>query len=356
MERSKLQTATRVLILVDSINKRFPGFSKIIGGIQSALPDAVMIDSLEGVSNSDIVIAVGIVAAKRLAESGLPKRIAFIIDSSLLGYSSVCRFYLRKRMFLDKELYLNFLRYVKYYPIERKIVKVFQTVIVVSIHDCEYLKKKFGCSNMSVLSNGVDADDHQPGERREFDYTLGVLAYWGAGAYDDFKWFIESYLPELQKTFPQLRMITAGRGASAEMIEEFRRHGIEHVGEIEKLSDFFKNIDIFITTLRKECGILNKVLDAFAHKKIVLGLRHNMLAFKELHDGYFTYDTIGEMISAIQTIRENPILIEAMTQKAFAYVKEYHDWNKNYAALSLMVTALANADTNAGSSSQTIDR
>jgi glycosyltransferase involved in cell wall biosynthesis len=151
-------------------------------------------------------------------------------------------------------------------------------------------------------------------------------------------------------------MITAGRGASVAMIEEFHRHGVEHVGEVGDLNDFFGNIDIFITTLRKECGILNKVLDAFAHKKIVLGLRHNMLAFKELHDGYYTYESIDEMISAIETIRNEPVLIEAMTQKAFAYIKEYHDWDKNYAVLRRMVASLGKAAANEGFSSQTLDR
>ena len=66
--------------------------------------------------------------------------------------------------------------------------------------------------------------------------------------------------------YPQLKVIAAGRGADNTVKEYFDRNRIIFLGEVENLCDFFNSIDIYITTVRKECGILNKVLDAFIKK------------------------------------------------------------------------------------------
>jgi glycosyltransferase involved in cell wall biosynthesis len=330
-------------IFVDPINAQFPGFLVIIRHAQKSLQDAVVIHSLEGRNETDIILALGIVASKQLMESGLPKRVSFLIDSSILGFASVCKFYLRRRDVLSRELYIDFLRYLKYYPIELAILRSFQTVIVVSPHDGSYLQHRFELSNVRVIPNGVSLPIIPQTAAKDFDYTLGILSYWGKGTYHDVSWFIRDFLPQLRERFPGLRLVTAGRGADEEMIRYLRRNKVEHIGEIERLEDFFDRIDIVITTLRKECGILNKVLDAFAHKKIVLGLRHNMYAFNELKGGFFTYDTLEEMAERINFIHNNPSIVDQMTERAFAYAREQHDWTTNYRQLKEIVSYVQSA-------------
>ncbi len=104
--------------------------------------------------------------------------------------------------------------------------------------------------------------------------------------------------------------------------------------ELDSLDEFYNEIDIYITTVRKECGILNKVLDSFAHKKIVVALQHNMLAFRELKNGFLTYNSIEELISKIEFIRDNQEQINIMTKNAYDFILTEHSWEKNYSKLN----------------------
>lgn len=45
-------------------------------------------------------------------------------------------------------------------------------------------------------------------------------------------------------------------------------------------------IDIYVATVPKRCGILNKVLYAFSHKVLTLGAKESFTAFYELENVY----------------------------------------------------------------------
>ena len=295
------------------------------------------ITSLEGVSAGQKVIPLGIVASKIYLQKFPEGRIAFIIDSALLCFESMVKFYTKRKIFFNKHLIGAALRYVKYYFIEKKVTEKFDKVVVVSEHDASYLREKFNCSNIEVIMNGADFPDLSHKKPKEFDFTFGILSYWGAGNYHDVEWFFTDYLPKLRKIYPGAKVITAGRGADEETLQVFERNGIEHLGEIDDLWDFFNRIDIYITTLRKECGILNKVLDAMAHKKIVVGLEHNMYAFKNLKDGYFTYKNLGELVADIEMIKKDPESVQRKVNNAYQFLYENNNWTDNYQRMKSLI-------------------
>ena len=72
---------------------------------------------------------------------------------------------------------------------------------------------------------------------------------------------------------------------------------------------------------------MNKVLDAFAHKKIVVGYEPNMRAFSALKNGYFTYNNAEEMAQRITFIRDNPGVVSEMVNNALKYVLKNHNWD-----------------------------
>lgn len=315
---------------VDKVNEKFPGFSKIIDKVKDVFINVKTINSLANIKDNDRIIPFGIVGSNLYLKKYKKGGIAFIMDSSTLCFLSMMRFYIRRRIFFNKHLIGATLRYVKYYFIERKVIRNFDKVIVVSEHDASYLESKFNCSNIEVITNGADFPDLSKKQSKEFTFTLGILSYWGAGNYNDVNWFFSEYLPQLKTIYPDIKIITAGRGADNYTLNLFKQHDIEHMGEIDDLWLFFNRIDIYITTLRKECGILNKVLDAMAHQKIVVGLEHNMYAFKNLKEGFFTYKNINELVQVLQTIKVNPELVESKVNNAYKFVSKHHNWVTNY--------------------------
>ncbi|RYX87909.1 glycosyltransferase family 1 protein [bacterium] len=322
---------------VDKVNEKFPGFSKIIDKIKDVFIDAEVINSLDGRTRNERIVPLGIVASNLFLKKFKKGGIAFMMDSSTLCFASMARFYLKRRLFFNKYLIGAVLRYIKYYFIEKKVIRNFDKVIVVSEHDASYLEKKYNCSNVEVISNGSDFPDLSKKKLKDFDFTLGILSYWGAGNHHDVDWFFAEYLPFLKKKYPNIKIITAGRAADDYTLNLFQQYDIEHLGEIDDLWDFFNKIDVYITTLRKECGILNKVLDAMAHQKVVVGLEHNMYAFKSLKEGYFTYKNLEELIHHLETIKTNPELVKSKVNSSYNFISEHHRWVKNYQKMKAMI-------------------
>jgi len=323
--------------LIDRVNEKFPGFSKILNIIIRNFGEVKVINSLDDIEIDHNIIPLGIVASSEFVDKFSKGNIAFIIDATTLGFESVLRFYIKKKKYFNPELLGALLRYIKYYFLEKKVIGNFKKVIVVSEHDANYLRRKFKCSNISVVSNGVDLPDYSNSVIKSFSYTLGILAYWGTGSVMDVKWFINDYLPRLRRIYPEIQLVTAGYGADEETLNFLHRNGIKHLNGIDNLWDFFNRIDIFITTVRKECGILNKVLDAMAHRKIVVGLEHNMYAFKNLENGFFTYRNLDELVCVIDIIKNDPQLTSIKINNAYRYILENHNWDRNYGFLKTLI-------------------
>ena len=321
----------KIAFLPDAVNLRYPGYLKILEPILKRSENYKITYNEEVLDDSWMIIPFGVIKSAEYSNKGLP--VAYLIDSVSLGYGSVFKFYLRRLKFFHPELWLNLLRYIKYAPLEKRIVHGYKKVIVASKHDAEYLNRRYGRSNVVAIQNGVDVDMkyvnvNQENSAYKFEYRIGMLNYWGAGKPHDFTWFVDEILPSLRSHFPSIRVILAGRGGSDELIKYLEKNGCEFVGEVEYLTDFFASIDICVTSMRKECGILNKALDAFAHKKIVVGFEPNMKAFSDLHRGFLTYKNSHEMIECIEFVRDRPGDVLEIQNNAYRYVLKNNDWDQ----------------------------
>ena len=327
----------KLYVYIDPINIKFPGFSIIANRMVRYIPNCEIIDNLSKCNKSDWILPMGIVAGLNLLKEGGHCNTIFLVDALTLGFKSTIKFSWKYSSIFKKSCIFDVLRLIKYIPIERKIVEKYKKIIVVSSHDQKYLERKSKKANFYTVTNGVVLPSEDCIKEKQFGYTLGILHYWGCGALIEIDWFVKSYLPKLRLKYPQLKVIAAGRGADNTVKEYFDRNRIIFLGEVENLCDFFNSIDIYITTVRKECGILNKVLDAFAYKKIVLGLEHNMYPFSSIKDAYLTYHNYQECEDAIKYIANNSQEIRQKTLIAYRYVQEQHNWEKNIKLLEQII-------------------
>jgi glycosyltransferase involved in cell wall biosynthesis len=334
----------KIAFLPDLVNLRYPGYLKILDPILQRSINYRITNEDELIDASWQLVPFGVHTSYQYSNRGLD--VAYLVDSVSLGYGSVFLFYLKRYKFFHPEMWLNLLRYIKYAPQEKRIVSGYRKVIVASKHDAEFMNKRYGKSNVIAITNGVDLDNKYIDTQRvksnsEFSYKIGMLNYWGAGKPHDFTWFVDEILPVLRKRFPKIRIILAGRGGSENLKEYFAKNGCEYVGEVENISDFFSSIDIFLTSMRKECGILNKVLDAFVNRKIIIGFEPNMKAFSDLHNGFMTYNNARELIAGIEYIRDNPVDITIIENNAYQYVLSNHNWDTKMQEFELVFSGTA---------------
>lgn len=333
-----LETSKSIYFYIDTINQKFPGYSKIIDNIVLHIPNAKIITNTDFLKGGEIIVPVGVNASLELLKKSIPCETSFLVDAPTLGFLSIIKFYFKKKKFINNEIVQMALRYVKYSFIERRLVNNYKKVVVVSNFDRDYLKRRYNCQNIFTIANGADMPKELLQEKKSFNFTFGFLYYWGVkNSIMDIDWFINEYLPILRDKFPNLRIVAAGKGADESVKGYFNQNNIEFIGEVNSLDEFYNEIDIYITTVRKECGILNKVLDSFAHKKIVIALQHNMSAFVDLEKGFLTYNSIEELISKIEFVRDNQDIVDEITDNAFNFILDEHSWEKNYSKLNDLI-------------------
>ena len=170
---------------------------------------------------------------------------------------------------------------------------------------------------------------------RQYDKTkslkLGIIAHWMFVSIDETRWFIDDVFKKLRSIYPGMELIIAGRGDEKMARHYFRGEGVRFIGEVESLDDFFNNINIYVATVPKGCGVLNKLLDAFSYRVFSIGVEASFSAFTELKEGYLMCDTIEDYVNAIQMYRDNQEQIHRMVENAYEYISQFHtDEEKNY--------------------------
>ncbi|RJR14933.1 MAG: glycosyltransferase [Nitrospiraceae bacterium] len=334
----------KIILLAGNAVTGHYGINVIINNIKKTLNDydLVVTDTLQkSCSANSFLIAMTLNncynAINSLNKDQL--NIAFLIDATSLCVKSAAKDYLIRKDFsltALKQATGLLSRYFLYSYKESEIVKHFNYLIVVSDVDRKYLINRYPKfkEKIIIIPNGTEL--RQVSLTRPDVFTFGFLTGFTEGAFEDIRWFLDDYYPRIKRAHKDVKVLIAGRGAPEHMINYFRRiDDVEFIGEIEDLLDFFNKITVMVTTVRKECGILNKVLDAFSYKKTVIGCSRNFKAFTKLKngDGYLACDSADEYINAITTLKSDPDLFRTLTENAYDYILTYHNWDKNYLVL-----------------------
>lgn len=266
--------------------------------------------------------------------------ISFLMDSTSLCSLSTGYFFLKQFYFF--RAFKEFFKFINYFFKEYVILKKYCKIIVVSNCDKHYLDRIFNSNKVEVVMNGVTlpikiehelkiSDDIYPKKQ----LILGHLTSFSPMTFQYIKWFIENIMKPINEVY-NYKLLVAGRGATVEMIDYFKSHSnIDYIGEVDSIDDFFSRIDIFISTVFKDCGILNKILDSFIHKKLVLGLDNNFKAFCNLQSGvhYLSFSNLENCLSAIDYFIRNNDEMNNIIENAYSYALEHHNWETNYEAL-----------------------
>ncbi|MEN9919103.1 MAG: hypothetical protein RL662_1539 [Bacteroidota bacterium] len=293
---------------------------------------------IANLSKQFLVIPYGIKAAYDLAKiikCDLP--LALLIDAYTLGCKNLVINSLYRRKVFNTLFLRQLISYIIYSFKENYVLRRYKQIVLVNQYDADYMKNKYKkIVDFIILKNGVALPHLYPSIKsvnKDGKLTIGILSHWSDMAFNDAKSFIEDSYPFLQKNM-SIELIVAGRGATQSMINYFDRNKVSFIGEVLNLSDFFDQIDVYLVSVVKKCGILNKVLDSFAYRKIVIGKIHNFYPFIDLEEGYITYSTNEELLARLTQIQNEELNVDYITKNAFNYVKKYHNWDTNYSGFA----------------------
>jgi polysaccharide biosynthesis protein PslH len=150
------------------------------------------------------------------------------------------------------------------YQYER-IIASYNTALVCSTEDKQYLEQEHHLSNVSLLPNGVDTTTYTANNH---DYSHNhTLLFTGNMDYgpniDAVQYFVSDILPLVRQKFPEVQFIIAGQRPVAKVLA-LASSNIKVTGFIPNLAEQYNAASVVVAPLRFGAGTQNKVLESMA--------------------------------------------------------------------------------------------
>lgn len=218
---------------------------------------------------------------------------------------------------------------------EKRCLKMYESTVFVSSVDTEYVKNfyKQRIGEVYYVPNGIDipAKTNYMRKRTE-ELRLGCLTGFSNDTLNENLYpLIRTIFPYISNALPNVKLVIAGRGCPNYLIQEFQStKNIEFIGEVGGLDEFYSQVDIIVSTVRKKCGIINRILEGWAFSKAIIGYKSNFATFLEANDGkeYLVADSKEEFLATIKNCLEDKIDIDMIGKNGRKIIEKYYTWDR----------------------------
>lgn len=245
-----------------------PAFSRKLSRLIGAFrPDVIHFDIIT-LSQYVVLAPAGVGTVASINDSN-----ALTLENALaLGkYDGFTRFY--------RELQLKHSR--KY---EAGCYPRFDAVHLMSEIDAAYLKRLNPSINTVVISNGVNAALFELADATRNQSDVIFVGQLVGDNLEYLQAFLEVSWPLVESVCPDARLhIVGSAGAEGRRLKATfggRRNIVFH-GYVEDLADIYRQCGIAIVPINKDCGIINKVIEAMAAGLAVVGFEKTFAGISE---------------------------------------------------------------------------
>lgn len=145
------------------------------------------------------------------------------------------------------------------------VMHKFDSCLVCSQEDLEFLKESQHPKHLYLLPNGVDLETFKP--RKNDNAPSKRLLFTGNMDYapnvDGVLYFVKEILPVIRQTIPDVHFTIAGQ-RPIKKISDLKTENIEVTGFVPNLADEYARAAVVVAPLRFGAGTQNKVLEAMA--------------------------------------------------------------------------------------------
>jgi glycosyltransferase involved in cell wall biosynthesis len=161
---------------------------------------------------------------------------------------------------------VGFCRFIEVFLYERKYIPRFDTVIAVSKHDSDILKRFFRAKQVIVVPNGIENINLLPLRKSDNTVTLGFI---GSVTHPPnaqaLRFLFDCIVPELDKQNVPYQIKIAGNNPE---ISKHKR--ILWLGYLPNVRDFYNQIDVLVAPIFAGSGSRVKLLEGLSFGKPVI--------------------------------------------------------------------------------------
>lgn len=216
---------------------------------------------------------------------------------------------------------------------ERRLLRSFSRVLVVSAEDRAALRRLDGRADPAVVPNGVDTAWYAPLRGlRQAQATPPTLVFTGTLDFrpniDALTWFVREVLPLARARRPEIRLQIVGRAAGPAVRALHDGAAVEIVGEVEDVRPFIAGATAYVVPMRIGGGSRLKLLEALAMGAPVVSTPMGAEGVEGLRDGeqLLLADRPAEFAAALLRLIDTPALAERLGQAGRAFAVANYDW------------------------------
>lgn len=213
--------------------------------------------------------------------------------------------------------------------LESRICDRASAIVLVSDAEAELFCNICPNGHTHGISNGVDLEyfGSMPGEGR-----LGRCVFVGALDYhaniDGIRWFCRHVWPRIIAIEPSATLAIVGRNPTSEVARLGLQEGIEVFGSVPDVRPFLNDASVVIAPLRIARGIQNKVIEAMACRRAVVGSPESLVGL-QVQPGVqaLVATTPQKWCDAILHLFSCPSDRMKLAIAGRRYAEKHHNWN-----------------------------
>ncbi len=234
-----------------------------------------------------------------------------------------------ERMSLKASIYMKPLlqmeaRRVRKY--ETDIFSYFNNKLIISEPDRESILHPEN-DKILVIPNGVDSEHFCPYSlEKEFDILFtGNMSY--PPNINSVEYLVQQVLPELRKTFPDVRILIAGASPDKKVLKLASKNVIV-TGWVENIRDCYAKSKIFVAPMQIGTGLQNKLLEAMAMKLpcVTSGLANKALGAIEDKEIFVGYSPEDYAIKISKLLNDNEAYTK-ISEGGYAFIQNNFNWD-----------------------------
>jgi glycosyltransferase involved in cell wall biosynthesis len=210
---------------------------------------------------------------------------------------------------------------------ERRAVKVADTVLAVSEEEAEYFRL-LGASRVVVVPNGVDCAAYEAPAVRTGPPTIlyvGSMA-WPPNA-SAARFLACEVLPIVHESVPDARLIVVGRNPPAELVARAKADNrVQAAGLVADVTGYFSAAHLLAVPLESGGGTRLKILEAFAARLPVVSTPVGCEGIAARDGEHLVVANRRAFASAIVDLLRCPDRGAAMAERARAVARDCYDW------------------------------
>lgn len=258
-------------------------------------------------------------------------RVALLMDCEYLYAGSV--FEKTKWICVNIKLKRLFQKWV-YKIREEKCLRWYNDVLYVSSVDADFAKRTYENikAKIHVIENGIDIPTaYERVSRKAFSpFALGYISHMSQSVIDEnILPLLHELLPKIWELSSDIKVIIAGKGMEDVLRQMLNKYPeIEYIGQVGDLEEFYNKVDVIISYTKKKNGILNKILEAWAYSKCVIGYDYNFNAFLKAVNGrdYIGKSETEDIAQAVIDAYSGKIDVHEIGDTARELVRKEYNW------------------------------